>query len=440
MNTKLAVQGVFGLAFTMSSLAFAAIPDLIPVQGSVGDADDKPLDGKTNMAFEIYDAAEDGDLLHRSVYNNETMQVHVDKGFFTVYLGELDEYPIDFTELLTASQLWLQIEVNGEVLDSRIRLASVPFAQQARTCEQIGDLQEADIQPAIGEACENGQFLRGWDNEENQPICGADKISQDASAVANWEEMINIPEEFADGKDDGFTSEGELTALLDDNYIGKSQADSITSGMITDGTIGAADVDSTAIQLRGSTSSCEAGMYVTGIDDDGNVSCEPDQNTQASYTAGTGLSLDEKTFSVKPADLFSVPVHVSSNGGSSLGQGSYDDLISATINLKTPGWVVAMGMASLAVTEQIGSTAETFLCISTSSNGSCVADSKSGLRPQIHAAPGGGYYQQHSQTTLYFDTIGEKTIYLLGHGEDDDTVVAYHRHLTLFSIPAAQTE
>lgn len=439
MKKIVTTLGLFILVLTTASSVLAHVPDLIPVQGTVGDADGVPINGKTDMIFEIYDANEDGELLYSSIYNSDTMQVNVDQGFFTVYLGELDAHPIDFAQLLTASQLWLQITVNKETLESRIRLASVPFAQQARTCEQIGDLEEADIQPAIGEACENGEFLRGWDHDNNEPICGVDQIGENTSAVPNWDEMVNIPGGFSDGVDNGFTTEGQLTSLLDDNYVGRSQADSVTSGMITDGTIGAADVNSSAVQIRGSKTSCDSGEYVSGIGADGNVSCENDVDTQNTYTAGSGLNLDGSTFNVNPADFFAVPVF-EKGSKPTLGQdGDWATLISATINLKTPGWVIAMGMAAMRVQKLYAET-QTHLCISTSTDGDDCSTSFSHteLRPQLEEAPDVPSYQQSSHHRIYFDTAGEKTIYLIG--KSDDTVIAQYPTLLLYSIPAAQTD
>ena len=439
MKKILTIVNVFGVMLTTSVVVNAAVPDLVPVQGTVDDGDGAPIDGPTDMTFEIYDAIKDGNLLYQSVYDKTTMQVNVDQGFFTVYLGELDAYPLEFADLSSASQLWLQIVVNNEALDSRIRLASVLFAHHAETCEQVGDLSDTDIQKTIGEACEEGQFLRGWDDDADKPICGADQIGENTSAVTNWDEMINIPDGFSDNKDDGFTSEGQLTALLDDNYVGKSQADSITSGMITDGTIGAADVNSSAVQIRGSKTKCDSGQYMSGVGEDGNVSCEEDQKTESSYNAGTGLNLDGTTFNVNPADLFAVPVHAAAFSGAALGKGNDVDLVKATINLKTPGWVIAMGMANLAVTENSGGVSS-YLCISVSSAGSCVEDSLTSMRPQVTADPGAGYYQQSSQALIYYETAGQKSVYMIGHSDEDDTVKAYSRNLTLFSIPAAQND
>ena len=72
-----------------------------------------------------------------------------------------------------------------------------------------------------------------------------------------------------------------------------------------DGTGSALDADlfdglnSSAFQMRGSTTSCPAGQYVTGTGPEGNVDCAADANT--TYSAGSGLSLSGTQFSVNDA-------------------------------------------------------------------------------------------------------------------------------------------
>ena len=291
-----AIISIFIFSLAVSFQSFALVPDLIPVQGTLSDANDVPIDGPADITFHIFDAPSAGNVLYTSVYNSLTSQVNITQGAFTVYLGELDTYPLYFGDLSDSAELWLQITVNGEVMESRIRMGTVPFAQEAKTCNQVGDFFPEDIQPALGVACEEGTFLRGWDAASDSPICDADMISATNSASPNWEEMINIPAGFSDNSDDGFTTEAELTALLNDNYLGNSIG-TVTSENIANGTILADDVNSSMVQVRGTTTSCESGQFVQGIGEDGNVTCATDMDSQSTYTAGNGISISGTTIS-----------------------------------------------------------------------------------------------------------------------------------------------
>ncbi|MCP4675472.1 MAG: hypothetical protein GY854_08195, partial [Deltaproteobacteria bacterium] len=215
--------------------------------------------------------------------------VSVDEGFFSVYLGDETELPVDV--LVDAQELWLSMTVGGEEL-SRVQLASVPYALEARMCRQIGDLEEDDVQPILSDdnACEEGTYLRGWNADAGVPICDPDMINDGGTAAPDWNAMINIPSGFADNTDDGFTDEPALTALIDDNYaasvhehdttyVNEGQADSITSGMITNGEVTSDDLDDGA---------CLAEI----LDDD-----------------GTGSGLDADLLDGNNADAFATAAH-----------------------------------------------------------------------------------------------------------------------------------
>jgi len=76
---------------------------------------------------------------------------------------------------------------------------------------------------------------------------------------------------------------GRLQALMstggydchycDGVFVGLGAANSVTSAMIVDGSVGAADVDSAQVQLRVS-GSCPVGSSIRGVGSDGNVTCQ----------------------------------------------------------------------------------------------------------------------------------------------------------------------
>jgi hypothetical protein len=82
------------------------------------------------------------------------------------------------------------------------------------------------------------------------------------------------------------------TAYADGRYVNVGEANSVTSAMIVDGTIAAADVNTASVQARVS-GTCAAGSSIQTIAATGAVTCEPDDNTV--YTAGAGLTMPTAT-------------------------------------------------------------------------------------------------------------------------------------------------
>jgi hypothetical protein len=93
-------------------------------QGHLLDSGGDPVtDGTYSMTFSLWDAPSDGGQL----WGPEGQDVDVSDGFFAVILGRTD--PISGSVLQTAT--YLEIVVEGETLEPRQQLASVPFALQA---------------------------------------------------------------------------------------------------------------------------------------------------------------------------------------------------------------------------------------------------------------------------------------------------------------------
>lgn len=187
------------LVLLVSASAWAQVSDFIPLSGTVRDSSGSPVRGAVELRVGIWDDAVFGSELW---FQEQKVLLEAD-GFFAVYLGQ-DE-PIDDL-LWNADELWLEIRVGGEP-SSRVRLGSAASAVAVRTCRALGDLKAEDIQPLLGQACEPGTYLRGWDQAAGQPVCGVDEAgSFDASAARAWAAQVC------------FDNKAELTALLSDDY------------------------------------------------------------------------------------------------------------------------------------------------------------------------------------------------------------------------------
>jgi hypothetical protein len=139
MKRAIVFACVLTIGALVSNAAMATVPDLIPVQGVLADAEGAPLDGAYDLTFSLY-AAEIGGA---ALWTGAFADVDVAEGFFTVYLGSVDA--LDFSSLIANPELWLGMAVEADPEMNRMRLATVPFAIEAQVCEAVGSLTEEDI-------------------------------------------------------------------------------------------------------------------------------------------------------------------------------------------------------------------------------------------------------------------------------------------------------
>lgn len=99
----------------------AEVPDTIPIQGRLTDADGIPLEGNHTVHFALYDE------MDNEIYS-ESQVVGVEQGDFTAYLGT--NIPLDPS--LIEGEISLGIAVDDDMeMTPRIPFGSVPFAIHA---------------------------------------------------------------------------------------------------------------------------------------------------------------------------------------------------------------------------------------------------------------------------------------------------------------------
>ena len=161
-----------GAVLALASLAVADVPPIINYQGfltkTVGQTQ-VPVNQPQDFRFSIYDAATSGskrwgDEVHTCV--------PVDKGVFTVWLGDADVSPVPLSNTnFVGPNRWLQIEVKPcgsgtyEVLAPRVRLVTVPYSFRVATVDSAtggtikGDVEikgKLDVEVASGGAATIG--------------------------------------------------------------------------------------------------------------------------------------------------------------------------------------------------------------------------------------------------------------------------------------------
>ncbi len=109
----------------------AEVPSKINYQGRLTDAETGgAIVGFHSMIFRLFDVPEGGTEIW-----SESATVSVDSaGVFSVILGSTDP-----TDEAFGGPVWLEVEVEGEVLVPRREIVSVPFAFHARDAEKAAD-------------------------------------------------------------------------------------------------------------------------------------------------------------------------------------------------------------------------------------------------------------------------------------------------------------
>ena len=108
------------------------VPSEISYQGLVTDPDtgDPVADGIYTMHFAIYDAPFNGAHMWEEPLAPAVIPVQVSGGVFTSLLGSITPLTPD---VFAGGEAYLEVEVNGETLAPRQKMASVPYAMVAET-------------------------------------------------------------------------------------------------------------------------------------------------------------------------------------------------------------------------------------------------------------------------------------------------------------------
>jgi len=104
------------------SATFAAIPQLIPYQANVLDAESKALNGVYSVTFELFDSPNGGTPMW-----TVNRSVSIENGYINVMLGDVNPLTgVDFKK-----QLYLQVTIGNGTPYPRTKLGSTPYAIQA---------------------------------------------------------------------------------------------------------------------------------------------------------------------------------------------------------------------------------------------------------------------------------------------------------------------
>lgn len=159
-----------GLAI-VSCLSLAAdaqstVPQRIPLDGYAADDRGAALDGLHAIDIKLFRVATGGTAL----FGEQQKAVSFDQGNFSVMVGKANT--LDLAKLSAATPLFLELAIDGDVIQPRFEVGSVPYAGFA--------LASGDAQTLAGKV-------------------PADFAPADHSHA--WSELSGVPTGFADGED-----------------------------------------------------------------------------------------------------------------------------------------------------------------------------------------------------------------------------------------------
>jgi hypothetical protein len=120
----------------LAASAPTAVPSLVPYSGVAIGGAGKPMAGETGITFQIFKDEAGGEALW-----TETQTVAIDStGHYKVQLGATSPNGLPPSLFASGEARWLEVQIAGEPAQTRVLLASVPYALKAGDATTLGGL------------------------------------------------------------------------------------------------------------------------------------------------------------------------------------------------------------------------------------------------------------------------------------------------------------
>ena len=197
MNRRTALSSVLGtLSLCLLTMGVAsAQPTTMTYSGALYDAEGEPFDGEAQVVARIFDEA--GSLRWQETHEF----VDIAGGVLRLELGIQDgindgtDFGGDGLWWPSESQLYLELEVDGDTLSPRQRITAVPYAFTAHSAGGALSDRLVEIESRL-RAVESGRQGTGWADLTDTPPWLAD-------GRCDWDDIVGVPDDLADGDDVG---------------------------------------------------------------------------------------------------------------------------------------------------------------------------------------------------------------------------------------------
>src|SRR5262249_38272141 len=127
----------FAAALSAAAPALAAPPKRMAFAARLADAGN-PVDGTANVKFRLFATGSGGPELWAEQYTDQAVK----DGLIAGELG--GKRPLE-QDVSDGGTLFLEVEVEGTILEPRLPIDSVPYALRAASAELLGSLAEGDV-------------------------------------------------------------------------------------------------------------------------------------------------------------------------------------------------------------------------------------------------------------------------------------------------------
>ena len=209
-------------------LSLGAVPTSLRHSGHILQSNNEPLSGSSNVTFTLYNNAD-------QILWSEEISVTFDDGHYSVELNTDDVFD--------SSTVFLGVTLEGqEEFTPRVRLTSVPYAFRSGVAQQA-------VEPAENSNIATNTYVDEeiLSHTHDSYTTSTELQTSDGDApntgsnLVSWNNLVDVPEGFADGSDDG--GSGSISGTTD--VISKFSESGLTDSAIFEsgGNVGIGTVD-----------------------------------------------------------------------------------------------------------------------------------------------------------------------------------------------------